>query len=123
MCRINVYLRLPNWITIDASLNFYAAKFKRPAWDLSTDEKEVPIEAHHCIDKGKCCYAALRCVYVLRVHSIAFRLAVKAINNTASLDGLMPIFIVFSAYLHIIDNWPPSATALQREKRPSNSTR
>jgi hypothetical protein len=40
-------------------------------------------------------------------------MAVKAINNSASLDGLVPILLVFGAYPWITNDFPPSPSIMQ----------
>ncbi|KAK1990748.1 hypothetical protein LX36DRAFT_685881 [Colletotrichum falcatum] len=120
MCWIDVYLGPPDWITTDAGLNFHAAEFKRAARSLSIEVKEVPIEAHHSIGRVERYYATLRRAYdIIRAETgaepdVTLQLAVKAINDTAGLDGLVPTLLVFGAYPRITDNSPLSATITQR---------
>ncbi|KAK1992697.1 hypothetical protein LX36DRAFT_694129 [Colletotrichum falcatum] len=120
MCWIDVYLGPPDWITTDAGLNFHAAEFKRAARALSIEVKEVPIEAHHSIGRVERYYATLRRAYdIIRAETgaepdVTLQLAVKAINDTAGLDGLVPTLLVFGAYPRITDNSPLSATITQR---------
>ena len=67
--------------------------------------KEVLVEAHNNIGKVERYYAPLCCIYKiisLELKGISKKLilqmAVKAINDSASLDGLILILLVFSAY-------------------------
>jgi len=41
-------------------------------------------------------------------------MAVKAINDSAGPDGLVPTLLVFGAYPRITDNFPPSPSVVQR---------
>ena len=41
-------------------------------------------------------------------------MAVKAVNNTASFDGLVPIFLVYGAYLRI-SKLDPSALSITEQ--------
>ena len=41
-------------------------------------------------------------------------MAVKAINNTTSLDGLVPILLVYGAYLRISNLDPPTPSIIDR---------
>ena len=68
--------------------------------------KEVPIKAHNSIRKVEWYYIPLHYIYKiisLELKGISKKLilqmAIKAINNFASLDGLIPILLVFSTYL------------------------
>ena len=68
--------------------------------------KEVPIKAYNNIKKVEWYYIPLYCVYKiisLKLKSISkeltLQMAVKAINNSTSPDGLIPILLVFGALL------------------------
>ncbi|KAK1990965.1 hypothetical protein LX36DRAFT_695013 [Colletotrichum falcatum] len=81
------------------ALNFHATEFKRATQALSIEVKEVPIKAHNSVRKVKRYHAALRRVYAI-IHAktgakskVALQLAVKAINDTAGPDGLMPTLL------------------------------
>ena len=52
--------------------------------------KEVPVKAHNSVSKVK--------------------IAVKAVNNTAGPNGLIPTLLVFGSYLRITEDSPPSPT-------------
>ena len=41
-------------------------------------------------------------------------MAVKAVNNTASLDGLVPTLLVYRAYLRISNLDPPAPSIIDR---------
>ena len=41
-------------------------------------------------------------------------MAVKAVNNTASLDGLVPTLLVYGAYLRISNLDPPTPSIMER---------
>ena len=67
--------------------------------------KEVPVKAYNSIRKVERYYAPLRRVYKIislelkdASKELTLQMAVKAINNSASLDRLIPILLVFSAY-------------------------
>jgi len=67
--------------------------------------KEVPIKAYNSIGKVERYYALLRRVYKIisleledASEELTLQIAVKAINNSAGLDRLIPILLVFGAY-------------------------
>ena len=67
--------------------------------------KEVPIKAYNSIRKVERYYTPLRRVYKIisleledASKELTLQIAVKAINDSASLDRLIPILLVFSAY-------------------------
>ena len=83
--------------------------------------KEVPIEAHHSIRKVERYHALLRRAYkILRSEDssaspeASLQMAIKAINDTAGPDGIIPTLLVFGAYPRITEDSAPSATLRQR---------
>jgi len=67
--------------------------------------KEVPIKAHNSVRKVERYYTPLRRVYEIislelkdASEELTLQITVKAINNSASLDRLVPILLVFGAY-------------------------
>jgi len=67
--------------------------------------KEVPIKAHNSIRKVERYYTLLHRVYKIislelkdASEELTLQIAVKAVNNSAGLDRLIPILLVFSAY-------------------------
>ena len=68
--------------------------------------KEVPIKAYNSIKKVERYYILLYHIYKiisLKLKGISkdfiLQIAVKAINNSTNLNRLIPILLVFSAYL------------------------
>jgi hypothetical protein len=67
--------------------------------------KEVPIKVYNSIGKVERYYVLLRRVYkIISLElkgvskELTLQIAVKAINNSAGLDRLIPMLLVFSAY-------------------------
>jgi len=67
--------------------------------------KEVPIKAYNSIRKVERYYALLRRIYKIislkledASKELTLQIAVKAINNSAGPDRLIPILLIFSAY-------------------------
>ena len=67
--------------------------------------KEVPVKAHNSVRKVERYYALLCCVYKIILleledasKELILQMAVKAINNSAGLDRLVPTLLVFSTY-------------------------
>ncbi|OCK87078.1 uncharacterized protein K441DRAFT_596077, partial [Cenococcum geophilum 1.58] len=65
----------------------------------------VPIKVYNSIRKVERYYTLLRHVYKIislklggTSKELILQIAIRAINNSASLDGLIPILLVFSAY-------------------------
>jgi hypothetical protein len=77
---------------------------------MLTEVKEVPVKAYNSIGKVEKYHAPLRRLYkILRDKlkeknlnkELILQMAVKAINNTARPNGLVPTLLVFSAYLRL----------------------
>ena len=67
--------------------------------------KEVPIKAYNSIKKVEQYYAPLYYIYKIisleledTSKKLTLQIAVKAVNNSAGPDRLIPILLVFSAY-------------------------
>ena len=67
--------------------------------------KEVPVKAYNSIRKVERYYAPLRRIYKIisleledASEELTLQMAVKAINDSASPDRLVPILLVFGAY-------------------------
>jgi len=67
--------------------------------------KEVPIKAYNSVGKVKRYYALLYRVYKIislelenASEELTLQMAIKAVNDSAGLDGLVPTLLVFGAY-------------------------
>ena len=67
--------------------------------------KEVPIKAYNSIKKVKRYYIPLYCIYEiisLKLKSASkkftLQIAIKAVNDSISLNRLIPILLIFSTY-------------------------
>lgn len=121
LCWIDVYQGPPDWIVTDAGKQFHAAEFRQAARALAISIKEVPIEAHHSIGKVERYHAPIRRAYeILREEDptasreTSLQMAVKAVNDTAGPNGLVPTLLVFGAYPRITDASPPSPDITRR---------
>ena len=67
--------------------------------------KEVPVKAHNSIGKVEWYYIPLCRIYKIISSELKgvskeliLQMAVKAVNNSTSLNGLVPILLVFGTY-------------------------
>ena len=67
--------------------------------------KEVPIKVYNSVKKVEWYYILLHYVYEIislelksASKELTLQMAVKAVNNSTSPDGLIPILLVFGAY-------------------------
>jgi len=81
--------------------------------------KEVPIKAHNSVRKVEQYYALLCRVYEIisselegTSEELILQMAIKAVNDSAGLNRLIPILLVFSAYPWITNNSPLSPSII-----------
>ena len=83
--------------------------------------KTVPVEAHWSIGKVERYYAVLRRAYQIVSEELpdldkemALQMAVKAVNDTAGPNGLVPTLLVFGAFPRMSELDPPAPSIAQR---------
>ncbi|OXV05628.1 hypothetical protein Egran_06604 [Elaphomyces granulatus] len=117
---IDTYFRPPDHIVHFAGTNFVSKEFKQYANSLAITTKAVPVEV---VERY---HSVLKRVYAVVVADIpeinknnygkelALQMAVKAVNDTAGPDGLVPTLLVFGAYPKMSQLDPPAPTISQR---------
>ena len=122
-CWIDMYQGPPDYIVHDAGTNFASAEFRQYARSMAVEVKEIPIEAHNSIGKVERYHAPLRRSYEIFKKELyeenldketILQMAVKAVNDTAGPDGLVPTLLVFGAYPRISNQDPPSPEITKR---------
>lgn len=120
-CWIDTYLGPPDYIVHDAGRNFASMEFRQNAKAMTITVKEVPVEAHNSIGKVERYHLPIRRAFEIICDEIpdineafALQMAVKAINDTAAPDGIVPTLLVFGAYPRMTDNSPPSPSIYRR---------
>jgi osmotically-inducible protein OsmY len=90
---------------------------------MAIEVKEVPVEAHNSIGKVERYHIPLRRSYeIIRDEfngeqidrEIILQMAVKAVNNSAGPDGIVPTLLVFGVYPRMTDMDPPSPSIVKR---------
>ena len=89
---------------------------------MAINVKEVPIEAHNSIGKVEQYHALLhRAFEVIREElrdktnlDLFLQMAIKAINDTAGPDGIVPTLLVFGAYPRMTKESSPLSSITQR---------
>ncbi|TAQ83771.1 hypothetical protein B7494_g7902 [Chlorociboria aeruginascens] len=124
-CWIDMYLGPPDQVVHDAGKNFASTKFKQYAKSMAIDVKEVPVEAHNSVGLVKRYYAPLRRAYQTISNELAgesvskdaiLQIAVKAVNDTAGPEGLVPTLLIFGAYPRMAESDPPFVGIVKRAK-------
>ncbi|THC93999.1 hypothetical protein EYZ11_006508 [Aspergillus tanneri] len=122
-CWIDTYQGPPDYVVHDAGKNFTSIEFKQLASSMSIKVKEVPVEAHNSVGKVERYHAPLRRAYdILREElkdenidrEMILQMAVKAVNDSAGPDGIIPTLLVFGAYPRMTDMDPPSPSVVKR---------
>ena len=110
MCWIDVYLGPLDLITHDAGTNFTATEFQQYANSLAIATKEVLVEAANTISLVERYYKLLHRAYEIIkgefkdsntsgtiLKSLLLQIIIKAINDIASYNELIPTLLVFRA--------------------------
>ena len=125
MCWIDVYLGPPDFICHDAGKNFVSKEFRQLASSMAITTKAAPVEAHWSIGIVERYHAVLRRAYRIIMKELkkiginkeeGLQMAIKAINDTAGPDGLVPTLLVFGVYPRMHDLDPPSPSIVQRSE-------
>ncbi|KAI0997194.1 hypothetical protein K3495_g10991 [Podosphaera aphanis] len=104
---IDIYVVPPDFTIGDAGKNFTTTEFRENARALAIQVKEVPVEAHNSIGKLERHHGPLRRAYEViyadlhgtqTMASDILKMAIKAVNDTAGPNGLVPKLLVFGAY-------------------------
>ncbi|KAF8854919.1 hypothetical protein BDZ45DRAFT_758082 [Acephala macrosclerotiorum] len=123
MCWIDTYQGPPDYIVHDAGKNFSSTEFRQHAKSMAIEIKEVPVEAHNSVEKVERYHAPLRRAYeIIRDElvreqidkDIVLQMAVKAVNDSAGPDGLVPTLLVFGAYPRMTSEDAPSPSVVKR---------
>jgi len=87
---------------------------------MAIEIKEVPVEAHNSIGKVKHYHTPLQQAYDIILSELngsskdlILQMAVKAVNNLAGPNGLVPTLLVFGAYPCMTKDLPPSPPITQ----------
>jgi hypothetical protein len=106
-CWIDTYLGPSDIIVYNAGKNFVSTEFRQLANSIAIEIKKVPVKAHNSVGQVKRYYAPLRRAYKIIQNELKdeqidkemmLQMAVKAINNSAGPDGIVPTLLVFGAY-------------------------
>jgi hypothetical protein len=90
---------------------------------MAIEVKEVPVKAHNGVSQVKRYHTPLRHAYKIiqdkleNEHinkEIMLQMAVKAINDSAGPDGIVPTLLVFGAYSRLTKIDPPSPLVTKR---------
>lgn len=123
LCWSLIYIGPPAYIAHDPGRNFIGPAFKQGAVEDGVTLSPQPVEAHNSIGKVERYHTPLRRAYDLFLKgfpSIAkeerLQLAVKAVNDTAGPNGLVPTLLVFGAYPRISMLDAPPELTMERAK-------
>ncbi|KAI0991742.1 hypothetical protein K3495_g16445, partial [Podosphaera aphanis] len=122
-CWINVYTGPPEHLVHDAGKNFSSAAFRKNCSENKIEITEVPVEAHNSVGKVERAHKPLRRAYSIFKEQFSgqgvdrdtlLSMAVKACNDTAGPDGLIPTLCVFGTYPRLTWDDAPAPTAIKR---------
>lgn len=118
---IDVYLGPPTLITHDPGTNFSSDEFRGNAHSAGSEVKETPTEAHNSNGMVERYHVPLRRAFDIVTkempnvnREIRLQMAVKAVNDTAGPNGLIPTLLVFGAFPRMSREDRPTASNTQR---------
>ena len=115
--QINIYISPLNLITYNASKNFVSKEFIGYANSIAILTKCVLVEAHQLVRLVERAHPTLQRAYQVildKLYStltkdLVLQIAVKAVNDTTSLNGLVLTLLVFSTYFRMTKLDPPTS--------------
>jgi hypothetical protein len=120
----------PDNIIHDVGKNFASIKFRQYTKSIAIQVQEIPIEAYNSIRKVERYYTFLQQVYEIIYNEFRdtntkmnLQIVIKAINDSARPDGIIPIFLIFSTYPRITENLVLSLTITKRAKTIHKTTK
>jgi hypothetical protein len=120
LCWVDIYLGPPNQLVHNASKNFSLQEFWLYAKTMAIEIKKVLVKAHNSISKVERYHTLLHRAYDIislelngSSKDLILQMAVKAVNDLAGPDSLVPTLLVFGAYPHITNDSPPSPPITQ----------
>jgi transposase InsO family protein len=124
-CWIDTYLGPPDVINHDQGKQFVSEEFRQLAASMAITTVPVPIEAHNSIGLVERYHGPLRRAYDVITEDlkgtsvtkeIVLQMAVKAVNDTAGPNGLVPTLLVFGAYPRMTELDPPAPSITVRAR-------
>src|SRR6266480_2679084 len=107
-------------IITNARTNLISQEFNQHATLMGISTKHVPVEAHWSIGITKRYHAVLGRAYKIIIKEIkadrevSLQMAIKAVNNSAGLNRLIPTLLVFGAFPRMIELNPPTPSITVR---------
>ena len=107
-------------IITDARINLISQEFNQHATLMGISTKHVPVEAHWSIGITERYHAVLRRAYKIIVEEtqadkeVSLQMAVKAVNDSAGPNGLIPTLLVFGAFPRMTEFDPPAPSITTR---------
>lgn len=117
-----MYVGPPNVTVTDAGTNLIAMEFRSNAQSMTLKIDEVPIEAHNSIGKVERYHHSLKRAYKIIAKDLRIlvnpdnilQMVVKAVNDMAGPQGLVPTLLVFGTYPRLTELSPPSPLIIVR---------
>ena len=120
-CWIDVYLGPPAVVVHDPGTNFHSKEFRGEAMAMNIESKVMPVEAHHSVGIVERYHIPLKRTFKILTRELPqlpkeeiLQMSVKAINDTAGPDGLVPTLLVFGAYPRMTWDDAPAASTMAR---------
>ncbi|KAI0996514.1 hypothetical protein K3495_g11667 [Podosphaera aphanis] len=130
-CWIDIYSGPPETIIHDAGTYFDSSEFRGNALGMAIKVKCIPVESPQSIGLVERYHTPLRRAYSIITDElkgqpctaeIRLQMAVKAVNDTAGYDGLVPTLLVFGTYPRISNIDAPTLSTVERARSINHQT-
>ncbi len=131
-CWIDTYLGPLDMVVHNARKNFASMEFKQLANSMAIEIKEVLVEAHNSVGLVERYHAPLRRSYEIIQDELkdehinkemVLQMAVKAVNDLAGPDGIVPTLLVFGVYPRLTEIDPLSLSVTKRAEAIRTATK
>ncbi len=120
ICWASLYIGFPMKMRVDQGSPFTLVRWTNRAKAVGTDAQESGVEAYNSLESGEGYHAPLRRIFlkIREEHpkmdkNIILKVAVKAMNDTMGLEGLVPSYLVFRCIPRVL----PTESALPTQQQ------
>ncbi|EKD18830.1 hypothetical protein MBM_03072 [Drepanopeziza brunnea f. sp. 'multigermtubi' MB_m1] len=120
-CWVNTYVGPPTNVVHDPGTNFNSVTFRGYLKGISSTPKQMPVEAHHSVELVERYHVPVRRAFKIVTKELPkapkedrLQMAIKAINDTAGPNGLVPTLLVFGTLPKLTEQDRPAASTQER---------
>ncbi|EKD14167.1 polyprotein [Drepanopeziza brunnea f. sp. 'multigermtubi' MB_m1] len=120
-CWVNTYVGPPTNVVHDPGTNFNSVTFRGYLKSISSTPKQMPVKAHHSVGLVERYHVPVRRAFEIVTKELPkapredrLQMAIKAINDTAGPNSLVPTLLVFRTLPKLTEQDRPAASTQER---------